>query len=65
MMTIVAAQTLISPAMLQMLLVIVILGLCLYLVQRFIPMAEPVKIILTVVVVLLIVVGLLRAFGLV
>jgi hypothetical protein len=47
------------------LLVLVIVGVCLYLVQTYVPMAAPIKTVITVVVVLLLVVWLLEAFGIV
>lgn len=43
---------------------IVIVGVCLYLVNTYVPMARPVKTILNVVVVIVLVVWLLSAFGL-
>jgi hypothetical protein len=50
---------------LTILVVLVILGLCLYLVERFIPMAEPIKLVIRVVVVLLLIVWLLSLIGVV
>ena len=47
------------------LIVFVIIGLCLWLVETYIPMAQPFKVVLRVVVVLILVVWLLRSFGLI
>ena len=47
------------------LIVFVIIGLCLWLVETYIPMAAPFKVVLRVVVVLILVLWLLRSFGLV
>lgn len=47
----------------QILLVLVIVGVCLWLVQTYIPMAAPIKTVITVVVVLCLVVWLLQIFG--
>jgi hypothetical protein len=46
------------------LLVLVIAGVCLWLVTTYIPMAPPIKTVITVLVVLLLVVWLLNIFGL-
>jgi len=50
--------------MIQILLVLIVIGLILYLVERFIPMSEPIKIIIRVLVVILIILYLVQAFGL-
>lgn len=47
------------------LIVFVIVGLCLWLVETYVPMAAPFKVVLRVVVVLILVLWLLRSFGLV
>ena len=47
------------------LIVFVIVGLCLWLVETYVPMAPPFKVVLRVVVVLILVLWLLRSFGLV
>lgn len=47
----------------QVLLVLVIVGVCLWMVQTYIPMAAPIKTVITVVVVLCLVVWLLQIFG--
>lgn len=47
------------------LIVLVIVGVCLYLVQTYIPMAQPIKTVITVVVVLVLCVWLLSAFGII
>lgn len=49
--------------MIQILVVLVVVGVCLYLVQTYIPMAPPIKTIITVVVVLCLCLWLLQAFG--
>jgi len=49
--------------MITLLVVIVVLGLCLYLVENYVPMSPPLKIVLRVVVVLVIVLWLLQSFG--
>jgi len=50
--------------MVELIVVIVIIGLGLYLINTYVPMAPPVKTILNVVVILLLCLYLLRAFGL-
>jgi len=47
----------------QLILVLVILGVALYLIEAYIPMSPPIKVIIRVVVVLFIVVLLLQAVG--
>jgi hypothetical protein len=47
----------------QLIVVIVILGLGMYLIERYVPMAQPFRILLRVLVVLLIVLWLLQVFG--
>ena len=49
--------------MIQVLVVLVVVGLILYLVQTYIPMAAPIKTVLTVVVVLFLCLWLLQVFG--
>lgn len=51
--------------MITMVVVLVVLGLCLYLVETYIPMSPPIQMVLRVVVVLFSVLWLLRAFGIV
>jgi hypothetical protein len=51
-------------SIISVLIVLVILGLALYLVETYIPMSPPIKVVLRVVVVLLLVLYLLQAFGL-
>ena len=46
------------------LILLVVVGVCLYLVNTYVPMAQPIKTIVNVVVVLILVVWLLNAFGL-
>jgi hypothetical protein len=47
----------------QVLIVLVVVGVILYLVQTYIPMAAPIKTIITVVVVLILCIWLLNVFG--
>ena len=54
-------HTLVS--IISVLVVLVILGLVLYLVETYIPMSPPIKTVIRVIVVLLICLWLLRAFG--
>ncbi len=49
--------------LIQLIIVIAILGLGMYLIERYVPMAPPFKILLRVLVVLLIVLWLLQVFG--
>ena len=49
--------------MIHVLLVLIIVGVVLYLVQTYIPMAAPIKTIITVVVVLFLCLWLLQVFG--
>jgi hypothetical protein len=51
-------------SIISVLIVLVILGLALYLVETYVPMSPPIKVVLRVVVVLLLVLYLLQAFGL-
>lgn len=51
--------------MIHVIVVLVIVGLCLYLVQTYVPMAAPIKTVLTVVVVLFLCLWLLQVFGIV
>lgn len=51
--------------MLSILIVLIVVGVCLYLVQTYVPMAQPIKTIITVVVVLALCMWLLSAFGIV
>ena len=51
--------------MIELLIVLVIIGVCLYLVETFIPMDPAIKTVIRVIVVLLLVLYLLRAFGVV
>ena len=50
--------------MISLLVVLVIAGLCLYLVETFVPMAPPFKTVIRVVVVLFLVLYILQVFGL-
>ncbi len=45
------------------LIVFVIVGVCLWLIETYVPMADPFKIVLRIVVILLLVLWLLRSFG--
>ena len=49
--------------MITLVITLVIIGLCLYLIETFIPMSPPIKVVLRVVVVLFSVLYLLKAFG--
>jgi hypothetical protein len=51
-------------SIISVLVVFVILGLALYLVETYVPMSPPIKVVMRVVVVLLLVLWLLQAFGL-
>ena len=51
--------------MLSILIVLIVVGVCLYLVQTYVPMAQPIKTIITVVVVLALCMWLLSSFGIV
>jgi len=51
--------------MVEILVVLVIVGVCLYLVNNFVPMAPPIKTIINVLVVLFVILYLLSAFGLI
>jgi hypothetical protein len=50
-------------SIISVLVVLVILGLALYLVETYVPMSPPIKVVLRVVVILLLVLYLLQAFG--
>jgi len=60
-----ALAPLFGPDLVRLLVGIVILGVCLWLIQTYVPMAAPIKTLLTVVVVLVIVLWLLRTFALI
>lgn len=49
--------------MIELLLVLVICGVALYLIEQYVPMSPPIKVVLRVIVVILLVLFLLRAFG--
>lgn len=49
--------------MITLILVIIVLGVALYLVESYIPMSPPFKVVLRVIVVVLLILYLLRAFG--
>jgi len=51
--------------LIQVIIVLVIVGVALYLINTYVPMAKPINIVLNVIVVLILVVWLLRAFGVV
>jgi len=51
--------------MIQLIVVLVVVGLCLYLIENYVPMSPPIKVVLRVVVVLILVLWLLKAFGIV
>ena len=49
--------------MITVLIVLVIVGVCLYLVENYVPMSPPIKTVLRVIVVLILVLWLLQIFG--
>jgi hypothetical protein len=49
--------------LIQVIIVLIIVGVCLYLVNTYVPMAPPIKTILMVVVVLILCLWLLQVFG--
>jgi len=49
--------------MIQLIVVLVIVGLCLYLAETYVPMSPPIKVVLRVVVVLVLILWLLKIFG--
>jgi len=49
--------------MISALVVLVIAGLCLYLVETYVPLSPPIKVVIRVVVVLLLILWLLQLFG--
>ncbi len=51
--------------MIEVLTVLIIVGVVLYLVENYIPMADPIKVVIRVIVVLMLCIYLLRAFGIV
>jgi hypothetical protein len=51
--------------MITVLLVLVIVGVCLYLVETYVPISAPIRTVIRVVVVLVLVLWLLRVFGIV
>jgi hypothetical protein len=58
-----ALATITTRLIVQTLVLLVILGLCLYLVETYVPMSPPIRVVLRVVVVLLLCLWLLTAFG--
>ncbi len=51
--------------MIEVLVVLVVVGVCLWLVETYVPLAEPIKTVIRVVLVLFLVVWILSAFGIV
>lgn len=51
--------------MIHVIIVLVIVGVCLYLIENYVPLSDPIKVVIRVVVVLVIVLYLLQAFGIV
>lgn len=51
--------------MLELIIVLVVLGVCLYLLNTYVPMAAPIKTVINVLVVLALIVYLLDGFGIV
>jgi len=52
-------------SLISLLLILIVIGVCLYLVETYVPMAAPIKTIIRVVVVLVVVLWLLQIFGVV
>ena len=50
-------------SLIYLVVVLVVIGLCLYLIENYIPMSEPIKLVIRVVVVLFLVLYILQAFG--
>jgi hypothetical protein len=51
--------------MIELIIVLVIVGVCLYLIETYVPLSPPIKVVIRVVVVLCLVLYLLQAFGIV
>jgi uncharacterized membrane protein len=51
--------------MISLLIVLVVAGVVMYLIENYIPMAEPFRVVIRIVVVLLLILYLLRTFGIV
>lgn len=51
--------------MITALIVLVVAGVCLYLIENYVPMSEPIKVVVRVIVILFLIVYLLRVFGIV
>lgn len=51
--------------MITALIVLVVAGVCLYLIENYVPMSEPIRVVIRVVVVLFLILYLLRVFGVV
>jgi hypothetical protein len=49
--------------MIALLVLLVVVGVCLYLVETYVPLSPPIKVVIRVIVVLLLVLYLLKAFG--
>jgi hypothetical protein len=49
--------------MITLIVTLVIVGVCLYLVENYIPLSDPIKVVIRVLVVLLLVLWLLKVFG--
>lgn len=52
-------------SLISLLIVLVVVGVCLYLVETYIPLSPPIKLVIRVIVVLFLVVWLLQIFGIV
>lgn len=50
-------------SLIMLVLVLVVIGVCLYLVETYIPMSPPIKLVIRVVVVIVLVIWLLQLFG--
>jgi len=51
--------------MITILITLVVVGVCLYLIETYVPMSEPIRTIIRIVVVLFLIIFLLNAFGIV
>jgi len=51
------------PALIQLIILLVIIGVVLYLLNTYVPMAAPIKTVINVLVVLVLIIWLLQAFG--
>ena len=52
-------------SLISLIIILVIVGVCLYLLENYVPMSPPIKTVIIVVVVLVLILWLLQAFGIV